>query len=117
MDNIYALSDYHIRIRLGEKLKRTRVRQNISQEKLAEMSSLSRSSIQALETGKPVTFDSFIRVLRMLGLLDALASLVEEDEMSPSEYYEFLQSAKKNEKKRASKPRKTSGSQNSEKHD
>jgi transcriptional regulator with XRE-family HTH domain len=100
--NIYSLADMTIQQRIGEKLKRMRLRQNITQEKLAEDAQVSLSSIKKIEKGKMGSFDNFLRLLRVLGTLDTLIPLVEEEEMSPNEYYKFVTLAKKKTRKRAS---------------
>lgn len=48
-----------------------------------------------------------MRVLRVLGELDVFSPLVKEDEMSPNEYYEFVEASKKKQRKRASSRIKT----------
>lgn len=42
-----------------------------------------------------------MRVIRILGELDVFSSLIKDDEMSPNEYYEFMEAARKKERKRA----------------
>ena len=68
---------------------------------MAESSSISRSSVQKIETGEIRSFDVFLRILRTLGMLDELSHLCEEEQMSPSEYFEMVNSAKKGRRKRA----------------
>lgn len=101
MDDIYSLSDAQIQKKIGEKLKAVRLKQNITQDSLAESSSISRSSVQKIETGEIRSFDVFLRILRTLGMLDELSYLCEEEQMSPSEYFEMVNSAKKGIRKRA----------------
>ena len=43
----------------------------------------------------------------MLGELDVSTSLLKEDEISPNEYYEFVESVKKKRRKRASSIKKS----------
>lgn len=101
MDDIYSLSDAQIQKKIGEKLKSVRLKQNITQDSLAELSSISRSSVQKIETGEIRSFDVFLRMLRTLGMLDELSHLCEEEQMSPSEYFEMVNSAQKGRRKRA----------------
>ena len=54
-----------------------------------------------IENGEIGTFDSLLRVLRTLGLLESIAALFEEEQMSPSEYYEMVNKAKRSTRKRA----------------
>ena len=108
MDNIYMLSDMVIQYRIGERLKQTRLRQNITQQCLAEEAGVSLSSVKKIEKGEIGSFDTLLRTLRMLGLLDALQPLVDEPQPTPNEYYEMVQSSKSKIRKRAaSVPRKS----------
>lgn len=101
MDNIYMLSDTVIQFRIGERLKQTRLKQNITQLSLAEEAGISLSSVKKVEKGKIGSFDTLLRVLRILGLLDALQPLVDEPQPSPNEYYEMVHASKKKVRKRA----------------
>lgn len=95
------LSDLQLGKRIGEKLKAIRLKRNITQQSLADASSISLSSLKKIENGEIGTFDSLLRVLRTLGMLESIASLFEEEQMSPSEYYEMVNKAKKRTRKRA----------------
>ena len=101
MEDIYALSDVQIQTKIGEKIKATRLKQNITQESLAESALISRSSVQKVESGEIKSFDTFLRILRMLGMLDEKHHLCKEEELSPSDYYDLVNSIKKNRRKRA----------------
>lgn len=83
MEDIYALSDLQIQKKIGEKLKATRLRLNITQDSVAEASAISRSSVKKVESGEIGSFDTFLRILRTLGMLDEIAKLCEEDELQP----------------------------------
>lgn len=93
--NIYSLTDTLIQQRIGDKIRALRLRQNITQVNLASDAQVSLSSVKKIERGQIGSFDSLIRVLRVLGKLDVLQQLVEEEEMSPNEYYEFVNSKRK----------------------
>lgn len=101
--SLYFLSDREIIKKIGEKIRYLRLRQNITQQQLAEDTQLSLSTIKKIERGEGSTLDSFLRILRILGRLDDLSNLVEEEGLSPVEYYEMTQILKKKERKRASK--------------
>ena len=101
MDDIYTLADAAICTRIGSTLRTVRLKQNITQQSLAEDAGISLSSIKKIEKGEIGSFDSLLRVLRTLGKLDVLIPLVEEEQMSPSEYYEMIHSAEKKQRKRA----------------
>ena len=97
------LSDTDITNRISAKLKELRLKQNISRQDLASNSGVSVSSIIRMEEGEIKSFESFIRLVRTLGKLEVFLPLVEEEEISPNEYFKMMQSAAKKKRKRASK--------------
>ena len=99
LDNIYILTDTELCNRIAAKIKTVRLKQNMPQAELADKSGVSISTIKRMEDG----FESLIRVLRTLGKLDVFVPLVEEEQLSPNEYYELASKANKPERKRASK--------------
>ena len=101
MDDIYTLSDTQLSKRIGEKLKAIRLKRNITQHSLAEASSISLSSVKKVENGEIGSFDTLLRILRTLGMLESISQLFEEEHLSPSEYYEMVNKAKKQPRKRA----------------
>lgn len=102
MDDIYMLADAIILNRMGNHLKAVRLRQNITQQSLADTAGVSLSSLKKIEKGEIKSFDSFLRILRTLGKLDVLQPLVDEEQLSPSEYYELVQSnANRHQRQRA----------------
>lgn len=100
-DNIYMLADSEICRRIGKKIRNLRLRQNITQMSLAEQSQISVSSVKKIENGDIGSFDSLMRVLRILGELDIFSALLKEEDMSPNEYLEFVEARKKKLRKRA----------------
>lgn len=102
MDDIYALNDAQIQALIGKRLKSARLRQNITQNSLAESSGISLSSVKKMEKGEIGSFETFIRVLRTLGALGDLNPLTAEEEMSPIEYYEFVNFKNSRQRLRAS---------------
>lgn len=110
--NIYSLTDGAIQQRIGEKLRKLRLRQNITQANLAADAQVSLSSVKKIEKGEIGSFDSLIRILRVLGKLDAFQQLVDEDEMSPNEYYEFVNSKKRKTRQRAAATKKNDNTAN-----
>ena len=89
MEDIYMLADPILLAKIGERLKSYRLKQNITQQSLADEACISVSSVKKIEKGEINSFDSFLRVLRTLGQLEVLLPLVEEEQMSPSEYYKM----------------------------
>ena len=108
MEDIYMLADEMIQRKIGERLKAVRLKQNITQQRLAEDSGVSLSSEKKIENGEIRSFESLLRVLRTLGKLEVLQPLVEEEQLSPSEYYEFVNKLHSKPRKRATGRRRTS---------
>jgi transcriptional regulator with XRE-family HTH domain len=79
------LTDEAVLSELGSRLQRTRLERNLTQRELAEEAGVERKAVQRIEAGESVKLASFIRVLRALGLLDALDRLVPEPTPSPIE--------------------------------
>lgn len=101
MNDIYTLSDAQICKRIGEKIKAVRLKRNVTQQSLAEASSISLSSVKKVENGEIGAFDTLLRLIRTLGMLESISSLFEEEQLSPSEYYEMVNQAQKRARKRA----------------
>ena len=95
------LSDLQLGKRIGGKLKAIRLKRNITQQSLAEAASISLSSVKKVENGEIGSFDTLLRILRTLGMLEFISQLFEEEQLSPSEYYEMVNKAKKQTRKRA----------------
>lgn len=101
MMDIYSLSDTQLRKRIGEKLKAIRLKRNITQQSIAEESSISLSSVKKVENGEIGSFDTLLRMLRTLGMLESISELIEEEELSPNEYYEMVNKIRNHTRKRA----------------
>ena len=101
MSDIYTLSDSAILTRIGNHLKATRLKQNITQQSLAEAADVSLSTVKKIEKGEIRSVDALIRTLRTLGKLDVLFPLIEEEQISPIEYYEMVHSISSHQRKRA----------------
>lgn len=95
------LADGSILSKIGDKLKANRLKQNITQQSLAEASGVTLSTIKRMERGEIGAFSSLLRVLRVLGLLDFIQPLTEEEKLSPQEYYDLMNSRQKKNRQRA----------------
>ena len=80
-----SFSDSAVLEELGERLARTRLERNLSQERLATEAGLSKATVERLEAGEPVKSTSLIRILRALGQLEALDQWLPEPLPSPIE--------------------------------
>lgn len=94
-------SDSVVLAELGERLARTRLEQNLSQQQLAGEAGVSKATIERLEAGEPVKSTSLIRVLRSLGRLDTLDRLLPEPLPSPVQRLQL----RGRRRQRASSPR------------
>lgn len=70
---------------LGRRLARTRLERNLTQAQLAHEAGLAPLTVLRLERGEAVRLPSLVRVLRVLGLLEALDRLIPEPTPSPIE--------------------------------
>jgi len=84
---------------IGGKLKELRLKKNITQDELAKISGLDRTTISQLENGRPATLLTLVQVLRALDKLDLLNIFSEEPEISPLQ----IAKLKKQKRQRASK--------------
>ncbi len=101
MTDIYSLSDAQISQKIGARLKSVRLKQNITQQELANQAVVSVSSIKKIESGHICSFDSLLRIMRILGSLDLLQELTEDETLSPNEYFEMVNSRGRRLRKRA----------------
>ena len=91
------MTDEAIGIELGSRIKALRLRKDITQQELADATTLSRKAIQSLENGK-AKLTTVIAVLRHLGQLDTLGAFIPETQASPIQ----LAKMKRNQRQRGS---------------
>ena len=89
--NINAqLNDDVILESLGERIAAIRLSLNLTQEELAEEAGLGVRTLQRLESGESATrLSGFLRVCRVLGLLENLDTFVPEPPQSPMELLKY----------------------------
>lgn len=78
-------TDDAILAELGQRLARTRLERNITQNQLATEAGVSKSTVERIESGAETRLSSLIRMLRVLDLVDRLDQLVPEPLPSPIE--------------------------------
>jgi putative transcriptional regulator len=78
----YSLSDTAIEVEIGARLKALRLRQNITQQALADAAGLSVTAIKGIESGGG-RLSTLIAVLRELKALDQLEHFIPEVTISP----------------------------------
>lgn len=70
---------------LGGRLADIRLSRNLTQAQLANEAGVSLSSIKRLEAGQNTSLDTFLRVLRALGLTNHLATVLPDPTVRPVE--------------------------------
>ncbi len=68
---------------IGRRLRGYRLQQNVSQADVARRAGVSLRTVQNLESGADSQFSTVVRVLRALGRLDAVDSLLPTPSVSP----------------------------------
>lgn len=81
--NFDHLNNLAIRKEIGDRVRRERLNQNITQQSLAQSAGVSRRVILDLEAGKGCGLSSFIEILRALRKLDQLGALLPDPGISP----------------------------------
>ena len=81
--DFHAASSEAIIAALGKRLDEIRLSRNISQVELAREAGVSRSTLTRLADGRPVSLDSFVRVMQALRLSDHLAALLPDPDVRP----------------------------------
>ncbi len=82
---------------IGRRLARLRIDAGLTQAALARQAGVGRSTVERLEAGRSTQMVSFIRILRVLNLLDEFADLVPETGPGPMDLLRY----KPKERKRA----------------
>ena len=80
---VYGMSDRAILRQIGRRLKKYRLRQNLTQQQLADRAGVSRPTISDMERGKPFELLTLIQVLRALRSLEAVDAFLPEPGISP----------------------------------
>jgi transcriptional regulator with XRE-family HTH domain len=69
---------------IGERLARLRLAKNLTQGQIAEQAGLGQRTVQRLELGAAATqLSGFVRVCRVLGLVERFETLIPEEVASP----------------------------------
>ena len=81
--SIYGMSDRAILREIGRRLRKQRLRRNLTQQKLADRAGVSRSTISDMERGKPFEVLTLIQALRALRLLEEIDAFLPDPGISP----------------------------------
>ena len=82
---IPLLTDQAILEHIGERVRKLRLRKDITQDQLAKGSGVGKSTIERFEKGHSIQLTSLIRILRSFGKLDDLLELIPDQTASPME--------------------------------
>lgn len=74
---------------LCRRLEEIRLSRNVSQAGLAEEAGVSRSTMTRIADGKPISLDSFVRVMQALRLTGHLAALLPDPAVRPVDRVRF----------------------------
>jgi putative transcriptional regulator len=78
-------SDKSVLAELGERIAQTRLERNLSQAAVAAEAGIGLATLERLESGRATRLDTFVRVLRALGMVEALDHAVPSPLVSPIE--------------------------------
>ena len=97
-------SDHAALQALGRRLARHRLNRNLTQAEVAAEAGVSTLTVQRIEQGRSSQATNLIRILRALGLLDNLDSLVPEPAISPIQQARMRGRIRQRASSRAGKP-------------
>ena len=83
MGTIGNKTDAEIRSEIGGRLREYRLQRNLTQQTLAERAGLSRRAVYAAETGRDSMLSTIVRILRVIGRLEALETFLPPPPASP----------------------------------
>lgn len=95
--NWSELSDNVVLEQMGRFVQQSRLKQNKSQQQIADAAGVNRSTLSQIENGKGGTMISLIQILRVPGQLSLMKAFQVEDKPSPM----YLATLEMKERKRA----------------
>ena len=81
--NIIGMSNKAIVQEIGRRVKRKRLERNLTQQEIADLTGMSRSTVSDLERGNPFEILTLIQILRALNVLDEIDSFLPDPGISP----------------------------------
>ncbi len=106
------LNDDFILKELGSRISQRRIELSLTQQELAERAGIGKRTLERLEAGGSVQITNFIRVLRILELLDVLGALLPEAGPRPMDLLRLQRKVRK----RVSSPRSKNGGRSGDKN-
>lgn len=86
---------------LGRRIKDIRIGRSITQQELAHSAGVSFSTVVRVENGVGVNIENYMKILRILDLLQNFSLLIPEQQPTPEEFFGNMP-----KRQRASKPKK-----------
>lgn len=68
---------------IAARLKEYRLRRNLQQKEVAENAGISLDTVARFERGESIALEKFLRILRVLGMLESIEEFVPEPPLSP----------------------------------
>ena len=90
-----SYSDKNLVSQFGKFILHHRIKQNKSQEEVAEAAGISRSTLSLMERNGQTTLNTFVRILRVLDLLYVMDTFEVIEEISPIAYAEMKKKSRK----------------------
>ena len=81
--SIYGMSDREVIREIGRRLRKQRLRRNLTQQKLADRAGVSRTTISDMERGEPFQVLTLIQALRALKALETVDAFLPDPGISP----------------------------------
>ena len=107
MKNIMSgtfLSDDAVLSEIGKRLSQLRVGANLTQAELARRAGVGQSTVERLEAGNSTQLGNFIRILRVLKLIDPLMMALPEPGLSPMALLEAQSGKRKRARRKRGQP-------------
>jgi transcriptional regulator with XRE-family HTH domain len=101
MDNTFQDSETVLLAQVGHRLARRRIDRGLTQTELARQAGVGKRTVERLEAGCSTQMSSFIRILRVLELLEEFLDMIPDPGPSPMDVLRL----KGKERKRASSKR------------
>jgi len=83
MTDLTGWTDEAILRELGDRLRQARLNANVTQQDLADRAGVSLGALRGAEAGSGTSMTTFVRIMRALGLLDRIDTMLPVPEMSP----------------------------------